>query len=156
MNKIKSLYLLKDEILLYVPLKRVLQIFKSSKRYLKLLKLYPSIYELYHNIQNDFEPYNEHIENEMLSYIIHFSRLQRHLSDNLLLEYYFRFLLTQKKIIVEYDNINFIHLLNYFNSKKYSGTLIIKLGEPKLDLSIRPNIEVKGDNFFLLGKIPSL
>ena len=149
MNKIKSLYLLKDEILLYVPLKRVLQIFKSSKRYLKLLKLYPSIYELYHNIQNDFEPYNEHIENEMLSYIIHFSRLQRHLSDNLLLEYYFRFLLTQKKIIVEYDNINFVHLLNYFNSKKYSGTLIIKLGEPKLDLSIRPNIEVKGDNFFL-------
>ena len=90
MNKIKNFYLIKDEILFYVPLKRVLKIFKINKRYRNLLKLYPSIYELYYNIQNDFEPYDD----EMLSYIVHFSLMQKNLSDNLLIEYYFRFLLT--------------------------------------------------------------
>ena len=145
MNKIKNFYLIKDEILLYLPLKQVLKIFKINKRYRNLLKLYPSIYELYYNIQNDFEPYDD----EMLSYIVHFSLLQKHLSDNLLIEYYFRFLLTQKKIAVKYDSIHFGPLLNYLNSNKYKGTLRVKLTEPKLDLDIRPNIEVKGENIFL-------
>jgi len=145
MNKIKNFYLIKDEILLYLPLKQVLKIFKINKRYRNLLKLYPSIYELYYNIQNDFEPYDD----EMLSYIVHFSLLQKHLSDNLLIEYYFRFLLTQKKIAVKYDSIHFGPLLNYLNSNKYKGTLRVKLTEPKLDLDIRPNIEIKGENIFL-------
>lgn len=145
MNKIKNFYLVKDEILLYVPLKRVLKIFKINKRYRNLLKLYPNIYELYYNIQNDFEPYDD----EMLSYIVHFSRLQKHLSDNLLIEYFFRFLLTQQKIAVKYDSIHFGPLLNYLNSNKYKGILRVKLTEPKLDLEIRPNIEIKGENIFL-------
>ena len=145
MNKIKNFYLVKDEILLYVPLKQVLKIFKINKRYRNLLKLYPSIYELYYNIQNDFEPYDD----EMLSYIVHFSLLQKHLSDNLLIEFYFRFLLTQKKICVKYDSIHFGPLLNYLNSNKYKGTLRVKLTEPKLDLDIRPNIVIMGENIFL-------
>ena len=149
MNKIKSLYVVKDTILQYLPLKRLLLLFKTNKRYRQLFQLYPSVYELFCNIQTDFEPYNEHIENEMLSYIIHFSRLQKHLSDKLLKEYYFRFLLSQKTILAEYDNIYFEPLFNYLNTNKYSGTLIIKLGEPKVDLSIRPNIEVSGKNIFL-------
>ena len=145
MNKIKNFYLIKDEILFYVPLKRVLKIFKINKRYRNLLKLYPSIYELYYNIQNDFEPYDD----EMLSYIVHFSLMQKNLSDNLLIEYYFRFLLTQKKISVKYDSVHFGPLLNYLNSNRYKGTLRVKLTEPKLDLGIRPNIEIKGENIFL-------
>ena len=145
MNKIKNFYLVKDEILFYVPLKQVLKIFKINKRYRNLLKLYPSIYELYYNIQNDFEPYDD----EMLSYIVHFSLLQKHLSDNLLIEYFFRFLLTQKKIAVKYDSIHFGPLLDYLNSNKYKGILRVKLTEPKLDLDIRPNIEIKGENIFL-------
>ena len=145
MNKIKNFYLIKDEILFYVPLKRVLKIFKINKRYRNLLKLYPSIYELYYNIQNDFEPYDD----EMLSYIVHFSLMQKNLSDNLLIEYYFRFLLTQKKIAVKYDSIHFGPLLDYLNSNKYKGILRVKLTEPKLDLGIRPNIEIKGENIFL-------
>ena len=149
MNKINSFYIIKDIIIRYIPLKRVLQLFKINRRYRQLLQLYPSIYELYYNIQNDFEPYNEYIENEMLSYIVHFSRLQKHLSDKLLIEYYFRFLLTQKKIIVEYDNVHFRPLLNYLNDNKYNGTIIIKLCEPKLDLSIRPNIQLIGQNIQL-------
>ena len=145
MNKIKNFYLVKDEILFYIPLKQVLKIFKINKRYRNLLKLYPSIYELYYNIQNDFEPYDD----EMLSYIVHFSLLQKHLSDNLLIEYFFRFLLTQKKIAVKYDSIHFGPLLDYLNSNKYKGILRVKLTEPKLDLDIRPNIEIKGENIFL-------
>ena len=145
MNKIKNFYLVKDEILFYVPLKQVLKIFKINKRYRNLLKLYPSIYELYYHIQNDFEPYDD----EMLSYIVHFSLLQKHLSDNLLIEYYFRFLLTQKKISVKYDSVHFGPLLNYLNSNRYKGTLRVKLTEPKLDLGIRPDIEIKGENIFL-------
>ena len=62
MNKIKSFYIIKDIILYYIPLKRVLQLFKVNRRCRQLLGLYPSIYELYNNIQNDFEPYNEYIE----------------------------------------------------------------------------------------------
>ena len=149
MNKIKSLYVLKDIILQYLPLKSFLLLFKTSRRYRQLFHIYPSIYELYHNIQTDFEPYNEHIENEALSYIVHFSRIQKHLSDSLLKEYFFRFLLGQKTILVDYDSANFGPLLNYLNENKYSGTMIIKLGEPKLDLSIRPNVEIKGENFFV-------
>ena len=149
MNKIRSNYVIKDIILYYVPLKKVLMIFKGCRRYKQLLQLYPIVYELYYNIQNDFEPYNEHIENEMLSYIVHFSRLQKHLSDKLLKDFYFRFLLGQKTILAEYDNINFKPLLNYLNSNQYNGTLIIKLSEPKLDLSIRPNIKVIGENISL-------
>ena len=149
MNKIRSNYVIKDIILRYVPLKKILLIFKGCRRYKQLLQLYPIVYELYYNIQNDFEPYNEHIENEMLSYIVHFSRLQKHLSDKLLKDFYFNFLLGQKTILAEYDNINFKPLLNYLNSNQYNGTLIIKLSEPKLDLSIRPNIEVTGENISL-------
>ena len=149
MNNIKSLYVIKDFILQYLPLKKLLLLFKISRKYRQLFQLYPSIYELFCNIQNDFEPYNEHIENEMLSYIVHFSRLQKHLSDKLLMEYYFRFLLSQKIILVEYDNIYFEPLLNYLNKNKYFGTIIIKLGEPKLDLTIRPNIKITGKNIFL-------
>ena len=149
MNKIKSNYVLKDIILQYLPLKRLLSLFKTSRRYRQLFQLYPSIYELYINIKNDFEPYNEHIENEMLSYIVHFSRLQKHLPDKWLLEYYFRFLLSQNIILADYDNIYFEQLLNYLNANKYKGILIIKLSEPKLDLSIRPNIEITGENISL-------
>ena len=149
MNNIKSHYIIKDIILQYVPLKKVLLIFKGCRRYKKMLELYPSIYELYYNIQNDFQPYNEHLENEMLSYIVHFSRLQKHLSDKLLIEYYFRFLLTQKIILADYDNIHFGPLFTYLNTNKYNGTLIIKLNEPKLDLSIRPNIDITGENFYI-------
>ena len=149
MNNIKSLYVVKDIILQYLPLKSLLLLFKYSKKYRQLFQLYPSIYELFINIKNDFEPYNEHIENEMLSYIVHFSRLQKHLSDKLLIEYFFRFLLSQKIILVEYDNIYFEPLLKYLNTNKYFGTIIIKLGEPKLDLAIRPNIEITGKNIFL-------
>ena len=149
MNNIKSLYVVKDIILQYLPLKSLLLLFKYSKKYRQLFQLYPSIYELFINIKNDFEPYNEHIENEMLSYIVHFSRLQKHLSDKLLIEYFFRFLLSQKIILVEYDNIYFEPLLKYLNTNKYFGTIIIKLGEPKLDLTIRPNIEITGKNIFL-------
>ena len=149
MNKIKSPYVLKDIILQYLPLKSFLLLFKISRRYRQQFHIYPSIYELYHNIQTDFEPYNEHIENEVLSYIVHFSRMQKHLSDSLLKEYFFRFLLGQKTILVDYDSANFGPLLNYLNENKYSGTMIIKLGEPKLDLSIRPNVEIKGQNFFV-------
>jgi hypothetical protein len=75
--------------------------------------------------------------------------MQKHLSDSLLKEYFFRFLLGQKTILVDYDSANFGPLLNYLNENKYSGTMIIKLGEPKLDLSIRPNVEIKGQNFFV-------
>ena len=85
MNNIKSLYVFKDYILQYLPLNKLLLLFKTSKKYRQIFQLYPSIYELYCNIKNDFEPYNEHLENEMLSYIVHFSRLQKHLSDKLLI-----------------------------------------------------------------------
>ena len=149
MNKIKSNYIIRDIIVQYIPLKKMLLIFKGSRHYKKVLELYPSLYELYYNIQNDFQPYDENLENEMLSYITHFSRLQKHLSDKLLIEYYFRFLLTQKIILAEYDNIHFGPLFNYLNTNKYNGTLIVKLNEPKLDLSIRPNIDIKGENFFV-------
>ncbi len=149
MNKVKSFYILKDTILKYLPLKSLLLLFKTNRRYRQLFNLYPSIYEFYCNIKSDFEPYNEHIENETLSYLVHFSRIQKHLSDNLLQEYFFRFLLSQKKMLVDYDNINFGSLLKYLNANCYSGTVIIKLGEPKLDLSIRPNIEIKGENIFI-------
>ena len=88
MNKIKSVYILKQEVLDYLPLKRLLQIFLPCKRYHKIFQLYPSVYELYSNIIKDFVPFNEHIDEDMLSYIIHFSRKQRFLTDAALFEYF--------------------------------------------------------------------
>ena len=149
MNNIKSFYLLKDEILSLLSLKKYLLIFKYNKKYQQLLELYPNIYELYTNIQKDFEPYNENIKSEMFSYATHLNRVQKNFSNDLMLKYYFHFLLNQKNIYVEYDNINFALILNYLNSKRYTGNLIIKLTEPKLNLDLRPNIEIKGEYFYL-------
>ena len=149
MNKIKCFYLIKGEILFNLPLKRVLQLFKSSTKYLNLLQLSPKIYELYHNIKKDFELYNPRLYNNMLTYIVHFSRIQKNISMNILQDYFFRFLLEQKTIKAEYDNVYFEPLLIYLNSKKYYGTLIIELSEPKIDLNIRPNIEINNQKFFL-------
>ena len=113
MNKIKCFYLIKDEILFNLPLKRVLQLFKSSTKYLNLLQLSPKIYELYHNIKKDFELYNPRLYNNMLTYIVHFSRIQKNISMNILQDYFFRFLLEQKTIKAEYDNVYFEPLLIY-------------------------------------------
>jgi len=149
MNNVKSFYLLKDEILSLLSLKKYLQLFKYNKNYQQLLELNPDIYALYTNIRKDFEPYDENIKSEMFSYSTHLNRVQKNISNDIMLKYYFHFLLNQKNIYVEYDNINFGLLLNYLNSKKYNGNLIIKLTEPKLDLDLRPNIEIKGEYFFL-------
>ena len=149
MNNINSFYILKDEILKFIPLKKFLQLFKYSKKYQKLFELEPKIYELYNNIQKGFEPFNENYQNEMLSYIPHLTRIQKNISNDVIMKYYFHFLLSQKRIYAEYNNIYFPVLLEYLNSKEYSGTLILKLEEPKLDLDKRPNIEIKNQNFFL-------
>ena len=149
MNNINSFYILKDEILKFIPLKKFLQLFKYSKKYQKLFELEPKIYELYNNIQKGFEPFNENYQNEMLSYIPHLTRIQKNISNEVIMKYYFHFLLSQKRIYAEYNNIYFPVLLEYLNSKEYSGTLILKLEEPKLDLDKRPNIEIKNQNFFL-------
>ena len=149
MNNINSFYILKDEILKFIPLKKFLQLFKYSKKYQKLFELEPKIYELYNNIQKGFEPFNENYQNEMLSYIPHLTRIQKNISNDVIMKYYFHFLLSQKRIYAEYNNIYFPLLLEYLNSKEYSGTLILKLEEPKLDLDKRPNIEIKNQNFFL-------
>ena len=85
----------------------------------------------------------------MLSYIPHLTRIQKNISNDVIMKYYFHFLLSQKRIYAEYNNIYFPVLLEYLNSKEYSGTLILKLEEPKLDLDKRPNIEIKNQNFFL-------
>ena len=149
MNNINSFYILKDEILKFIPLKKFLQLFKYNKKYQKLFDLEPKIYELYNNIQKGFEPINENYQNEMLSYIPHLTRIQKNISNDVIMKYYFHFLLSQKRIYAEYNNIYFPVLLEYLNSKEYSGTLILKLEEPKLDLDKRPNIEIKNQNFFL-------
>ena len=149
MNNINSFYILKDEILKFIPLKKFLQLFKYNKKYQKLFELEPKIYELYNNIQKGFEPFNENYQNEMLSYIPHLTRIQKNISNDVIMKYYFHFLLSQKRIYAEYNNIYFPVLLEYLNSKEYSGTLILKLEEPKLDLDKRPNIEIKNQNFFL-------
>ena len=149
MNNINSFYILKDEILKFIPLKKFLQLFKYNKKYQKLFDLEPKIYELYNNIQKGFEPFNENYQNEMLSYIPHLTRIQKNISNDVIIKYYFHFLLSQKRIYAEYNNIYFPVLLEYLNSKEYSGTLILKLEEPKLDLDKRPNIEIKNQNFFL-------
>ena len=149
MNNINSFYILKDEILKFIPLKKFLQLFKYSKKYQKLFDLESKIYELYNNIQKGFEPFNENYQNEMLSYIPHLTRIQKNISNDVIMKYYFHFLLSQKRIYAEYNNIYFPVLLEYLNSKEYSGTLILKLEEPKLDLDKRPNIEIKNQNFFL-------
>ena len=149
MNNINSFYILKDEILKFIPLKKFLQLFKYSKKYQKLFDLESKIYELYNNIQKGFEPFNENYQNEMLSYIPHLTRIQKNISNDVIIKYYFHFLLSQKRIYAEYNNIYFPVLLEYLNSKEYSGTLILKLEEPKLDLDKRPNIEIKNQNFFL-------
>ena len=149
MNNINSFYILKDEILKFIPLKKFLQLFKYSKKYQKLFDFEPKIYELYNNIQKGFEPFNENYQNEMLSYIPHLTRIQKNISNDVIMKYYFHFLLSQKRIYAEYNNIYFPVLLEYLNSKEYSGTLILKLEEPKLDLDKRPNIEIKNQNFFL-------
>ena len=149
MNNINSFYILKDEILKFIPLKKFLQLFKYNKKYQKLFDLEPKIYELYNNIQKGFEPINENYQNEMLSYIPHLTRIQKNISNDVIMKYYFHFLLSQKRIYAEYNNIYFPVLLEYLNSKEYSGTLILKLEEPKLDLDKRPKIEIKNQNFFL-------
>ena len=149
MNNIKSIYLLKDEVLIFISLKKFLQLFKYNNKYHQLFELSPLIYQLYTNIQKDFEPYNENIQTEMFSYLIHISRIQKNGSKDLIIKYYFYFLLSQQKIFVEYNNIYFEELLDYLNSKKYSGTLIINIHEPKLDLNRRPDIEIKSQNFYL-------
>ena len=149
MNNINSFYILKDEILKFIPLKKFLQLFKYNKKYQKLFELEPKIYELYNNIQKGFEPINENYQNEMLSYIPHLTRIQKNISNDVIMKYYFHFLLSQKRIYAEYNNIYFPVLLEYLNSKEYSGTLILKLEEPKLDLDKRPKIEIKNQNFFL-------
>ena len=149
MDNINSFYILKDEILKFIPLKKFLQLFKYNKKYQKLFDLEPKIYELYNNIQKGFEPFNENYQNEMLSYIPHLTRIQKNISNDVIIKYYFHFLLSQKRIYAEYNNIYFPVLLEYLNSKEYSGTLILKLEEPKLDLDKRPNIEIKNQNFFL-------
>ena len=149
MNNINSFYILKDEILKFIPLKKFLQLFKYNKKYQKLFELEPKIYELYNNIQKGFEPFNENYQNEMLSYIPHLTRIQKNISNDVIMKYYFHFLLSQKRIYAEYNNIYFPVLLEYLNSKEYSGTLILKLEEPKLDLDKRPKIEIKNQNFFL-------
>ena len=149
MNNIKSFYLLKDEILKNISLKKYLLLFKYNRKYQHLLELNKSIYQLYINIQNDFDPYDENIKSEMLSFIIHIVSVQKNISKDLILNYYFYFLLNQKNIYVEYDNINFEMLLNYLNAKQYNGKLIIKITEPKLNLDSRPDIKIKGEYFFL-------
>ena len=149
MNNINSFYILKDEILKFIPLKKFLQLFKYNKKYQKLFDLEPKIYELYNNIQKGFEPFNENYQNEMLSYIPDLTRIQKNISNDAIMKYYFHFLLSQKRIYSEYNNFYFPVLLEYLNSKEYSGTLILKLEEPKLDLDKRPNIEIKNQNFFL-------
>lgn len=149
MNNIKSFYILKDEILKFISLKKFLQLFKYSNKYHKLLDIEKKIYQLYSNIQKDFEPINDNYQNEMLSFIPHLTRIQKNISNDLTTKYYFHFLLSQKKIYVEYNNIYFPELLDYLNSKEYSGNLIIKLEEPKLDLDKRPNIEIKNQNCFI-------
>ena len=149
MNNINSFYILKDEILKFIPLKKFLQLFKYSKKYQKLFDLESKIYELYNNIQKGFEPFNENYQNEMLSYIPYLTRIQKNISNDVIIKYYFHFLLSQKRIYAEYNNIYFPVLLEYLNSKEYSGTLILKLEEPKLDLDKRPKIEIKNQNFFL-------
>ena len=150
MNKIKCVYILKQEILDYLPIKRLLQIFLPCKRYHKTFQLYPSIYELYSNIIKDFFPYNEYIDEDMLSYIIHFSRKQRFLTDTALFEYFFRYLREQKRIYVKYENCYFENLLTFLIKRKYSGTLILKLSEPKLELEKHCNIDIDGNSMINL------
>ena len=58
MNNIRSFYLLKEEILLLLSLKKILKLFKYNRKYLQALELNPTIYELYSNIQKDFEQYD--------------------------------------------------------------------------------------------------
>ena len=71
-NCIKSLYLIKDKILDFLPTNTMLKIFQRSSKMFKSLKITINIYELFCNIKKDFEPYDDYLDNDMLSLIYHF------------------------------------------------------------------------------------
>ena len=142
-NLIKSLYILKEKILDFVPIKTKLKIFqRSSMKMLNSLQLNPDIYELYYYIKRDFEAYDDYIENDMLSLIFHLSLLKNNISLSNIKEYYFHYLLEQDNISVYYDNIYFKDLLIFLQNHNYNKTLIIQINDLKIDLDKYTDIHI--------------
>ena len=142
-NRIKSLYILKEKILDFVPIKTKLKIFqRSSMKMLNSLQLNPDIYELYYYIKRDFEAYDDYIENDMLSLIFHLSLLKNNISLSNIKEYYFHYLLEQDNISVYYDNIYFKDLLIFLQNHNYNKTLIIQINDLKIDLDKYTDIHI--------------
>lgn len=142
-NNIKSSYLIKYKILDFIPMSRILNIFKkSSKKLNKSLGLSPSIYELYYNIKEDFEPYDDYLDNDMLSLIPHLIRLQNNLSLPNIKEYYFLFLREQENISVYYDNLYFNELLVFLQEHNFKNNLIIQINNIKIDFDKYSDINI--------------
>ena len=133
-NRIKSFYIIKEKILDFLPLKTMLKLFqKSSMKLLNSLQLNPDIYELYYYIRRDFEPYDDYLDNDMLSFIYHLFLLKHNLSILTIKEFYFRYLLEKNNISVYYDNIYFKDLLEFLQKHNYNKTLIIQVNDLKID-----------------------
>ena len=142
LSKIKSFYLVKQEILDYLPTSYMLNLFKTSKKYLKNLELTPVNYELYFNIRKDFEQYDDYLENDMLSFIPHLSIIQSHIPLPIIKEYYFRFLREQETISVFYINNYFEDFLNFMDKRCYKGNIVIQFNDLNFDFEKYPNIDI--------------
>ena len=142
-NNIRSSYLIKDKILDFLPINTILKIFKKgSKKMLKSLELNPNIYELFYNINKDFESYDDYLDNDMLSLIYHLSLLQKNIKLTIIKEYYFRYLREQENITVYYDNTYFKELLTFLQNRGFQNNLIIQINDLKIDLDKYTDIDI--------------
>lgn len=142
-NNIRSSYLIKDKILDFLPINTILKIFKKgSKKMLKSLELNPNIYELFYNINKDFESYDDYLDNDMLSLIYHLSLLQKNIELTIIKEYYFRYLREQENITVYYDNTYFKELLTFLQNRGFQNNLIIQINDLKIDLDKYTDIDI--------------
>ena len=142
-NNIRSSYLIKDKILDFLPINTILKIFKKgSKKMLKSLELNPNIYELFYNINKDFESYDDYLDNDMLSLIYHLSLLQKNIKLTIIKEYYFRYLREQENITVYYDNTYFKELLTFLQNRGFQNNLIIQINNLKIDLDKYTDIDI--------------
>ena len=142
-NRIKSFYIIKEKILDFLPLKTMLKLFqKSSMKLLNSLQLNPDIYELYYYIRKDFEPYDDYLDNDMLSFIYHLFLLKHNLSILTIKEFYFRYLLEKNNISVYYDNMYFKDLLEFLQKHNYNKTLIIQVNDLKIDFGKYSDISI--------------
>ena len=141
-KQIKSLYILKERILDFVPTNKILEIFKNSKYYQKSLQICLSTYELFYNIKQDFEPYDDYLDNDMLSLISHLLRLQKQISISTIKECYFRYLREQNNISVYYDNAFLKDLLIFLQARNFKNNLIIQINNLKIDLDKYIDIDI--------------